>query len=630
MYFTLKSRLLIFCVVSILLILTLMVALSSYVIRDTSLSNTKREVRELSNTFAVDKGQWILDRKNAVQSLAKTLEQHLDESPVPYLVLIHEAMQFGLTSMGDEQGNMIRQDPSIVTPGFDPRVRPWYKGVKSTNAMFVTKPYVSAAMKKMVVTIATPIRKNNVFYGVATVNVAIDELTEAVRKLHLPGNGYGILFDHDGTIISHPDASFNGKQMREINDSFTSSEMNLMANSDDLYEKNINNSEQLIYVVNLPNTEWALAFIMDKDIIMSEASGLAWKMIVTGIIFLVIFAFASYMVFKFQFQELESVSTALQNIAEGEGDLTVSIKVKNEQDEIGKLASGFNRFVARLHGMISRTRDIAERLQEQAKTTTTSAENNSQNISVQQNEVTMVATAVTEMASATEEIANNAEQTANTAKEAVLLTDEGKQQVLKSHSSINGLATEVEHAGVIIKELNNQSQAINSILLTISNIAEQTNLLALNAAIEAARAGEQGRGFAVVADEVRVLSQKTHASTQEIQNMIETLQQTASKAVDSMNSSYGLAETSVSDVTVASTSLEHISEAITRISDMASQIATAAEEQTSVTGEINRNTESIREVSEHLSDEAVDATGKAQQLAVLAQSLHQEVSRFKL
>jgi methyl-accepting chemotaxis protein len=349
-----------------------------------------------------------------------------------------------------------------------------------------------------------------------------------------------------------------------------------------------------------------------------------------GVLFLVGFGLLLVLVFKSQFRDLERLAKALNDIAEGEGDLSVRIETRNQHDEIGMLAAGFNRFVERLHGMISRMSDIAQQLGGQAQETRHSAESNSQSIEVQQDEVTMVATAVTEMASATEEIASNAELTAQTAQSAVGLAGSGQQQVLQSQESIRSLAQEVDTASQIIGELNEHSQKINSILLTISGIAEQTNLLALNAAIEAARAGEQGRGFAVVADEVRVLSQRTHASTQEIQTMIETLQKTASKAVNSMAQSHQMAETSVMDAESASASLAQISQAITQISDMASQIATAAEEQTSVTSEINRNTESIREVSQTLSQEANSATVKAQELAKLSDSLRREVGRFKL
>ncbi|MGL5628277.1 MAG: methyl-accepting chemotaxis protein, partial [Plesiomonas shigelloides] len=230
----------------------------------------------------------------------------------------------------------------------------------------------------------------------------------------------------------------------------------------------------------------------------------------------------------------------------------------------------------------------------------------------------------------THEIAGNVDATSREAHNAVNLSDTGRQQVDQSQDSIRKLAQEVGMATDVIMELNQHADNISSIMLTIRAIAEQTNLLALNAAIEAARAGEQGRGFAVVADEVRMLSQRTHVSTEEIDTMIHNLQQATRRAVEIMAQSQTLAQTSVTDADSAAVSLNQIAEAINTISDMASQIASAAEEQNSVTQEITRNTESIKEASTDLAQEANDAARQAASLSELSLTLRQEVNRFIL
>ncbi|NLJ93668.1 MAG: chemotaxis protein, partial [Aeromonadales bacterium] len=196
--------------------------------------------------------------------------------------------------------------------------------------------------------------------------------------------------------------------------------------------------------------------------------------------------------------------------------------------------------------------------------------------------------------------------------------------------SIHSLSQEMIQAGDVIQRLDLHAREISSVLSTIQGIAEQTNLLALNAAIEAARAGEQGRGFAVVADEVRVLSQRTHASTEEIQVTITTLQQATTEAVNIMETSRNLAELSVEDAEVAAQSLTEITTAVTLISDMASQIATAAEEQSQVTMEITQNTTAIKDVSDQLTVEAENSLEHANDLQKQAVELNGLVSTFIL
>ena len=626
---TLKTRLLFSSLFAVLITVIALVALSSWSIRKNALASAQQEIVQLSGTFADGIGQWMQGRQDALTSLKNVIEADPQVNVRPHLLQTNDAAKFGSTFFGSELGVMLYQDPSY-NADLDPRTRPWYLDAKAAQSLTITAPYISASLKKQVVTIAEPVMVAGELFGVVAANLTIEQLTNAVLQLTVPGKGYAVMVDKNGLIIAHPEKHLNDRPLTEMSADFTLSWLSERTAARTLEEREFKGATKLFYVTTIPSTDWVLVFVMGKDEIMAPATELALLMSFTGGALLLLFGFSLVIIFKIQFKDLERVAVALNDIAEGEGDLTVRIKTANQHDEIGMLATGFNRFVERLHGMISRMHSIAGQLEKQAATSSSSAANTSQRIEVQQDEVTMVATAVTEMATATEEIASNAEHTAQTAKGAVGLSSHGQTQVLQSQKSIRTLASEVETAGNIIGELHAHSQKINSILLTISGIAEQTNLLALNAAIEAARAGEQGRGFAVVADEVRVLSQRTHSSTQEIQAMIETLQQTAAKAVKSMTQSHEMAEISVADATSASESLVQISKAITDISDMAIQIATAAEEQTSVTSEINRNTESIRHVSENLSTEAQVSMEQAKGLAQLAASLQQEVGRFRL
>jgi methyl-accepting chemotaxis protein len=283
-----------------------------------------------------------------------------------------------------------------------------------------------------------------------------------------------------------------------------------------------------------------------------------------------------------------------------------------------------------MNDLVAHIRNQADDLQKNARSMAESAQVSVRESGSQQQQISMVAQAMNEMTNATQEIAHHAERTSSSVGDSVTSAEQGKTQVDKTRDSIVVLADKVEQAGKVIANLNDHAQQISGILATIQGIAEQTNLLALNAAIEAARAGEQGRGFAVVADEVRVLSQRTHASTGEIQAMIGSLQGTAQNAVAIMDDSRKLATGSVENADSASRSLNSINDAVAVISNMASQIATAAEEQSHVVKEVLNNMNSIKQVADSSANQAQSGEARANVLEDHARALTDKVSTFKL
>ncbi|MEZ8576497.1 methyl-accepting chemotaxis protein [Vibrio splendidus] len=553
-----------------------------------------------------------------------------EDDVVPFLKQARVAGGFDDIFLGTPEGGMYRSHPERNRVGYDPRQRPWYQEANAAGKQIITTAYQDAITKALLVTIAEPVRHNGKLVGVVGADVLIDQLVNDVISLDVGDNAYAMLIDaSDGTFLAHPDSALSLKPVSQLSNDISMPIIENAVRTGSIEIIKERGAEKLLYFTKVPNTNWIFAVQMDKATEEANHSTLLTQLITTAVIItLIVIVLVSWLV-SFLFRDLNRVSAALEEIASGEGDLTQRLEPKSD-DEIGKLAENFNRFVGNMHTMVIKLSEVSAALGNQARQTASQAEERSARIQMQQDEINMVATAVNEMAAATQEIAGNADHTAQNSSEAVGACEHGTGQVTQTQSSIQNLAQEVQIATNVILELEEHGNSINAILSNIQGIAEQTNLLALNAAIEAARAGEQGRGFAVVADEVRVLSQRTHGSTQEIQQTIELLQGTTGKAVSIMNDSRSLAETSVDDANSAAASLTQIHAAVERISDMATQIASAAEEQASVTSEITRNTEGIRDVSNELADEAHQAAEQAAQLSELSHELESEISRFKL
>lgn len=605
-----------------------MTMIQTYITGKQLLNETYRSIQQYSSTLTdanvagIEK--WIEGRINVVNA-AKNAFKYTD-NPSTYFTQSTNAGRFQIAYAGLSDGRFLQGVDLPVPEGYDPRTRDWYKVPMSTGKTVVTEPYVDVATNDLVVTIASPFNTSG-YSGVIGADLNLNTLINDVVSIEQPGV-YAFLVDGNGKIVAHRDRNLTLKSVANVSPNLSANKIKSLSQEPGFEEISIDGAESLLSAKKVPHTDWYFTVVIDKTLSFASYRSLLRQSAIFGLIQLAVIAFVAMFIIKKALAPLTTLSSAMEALSKGDGDLTQRISV-NSKDEIGTLAHHVNAFIAKLQEIVRDIADSSSQLNEQSEVSTNVARQTSDGLTVQLHEISQIATAVHEMSATAEEVANNAQMTADSAISSTENCEQGKQVIIRNQDSITNLAQQVENASGIIQELEKNALDINAILSTISDIAEQTNLLALNAAIEAARAGEQGRGFAVVADEVRVLSQRTHSSTDEIREMIETLQKNSVSAVESMQRSQDLAQSSVDDANNATTALEEIASSIQQISDMASHISNAASEQRTVTGEVSKNIQLVNDVSDKMSTEADNSRHLSEELRGIAQQLNSQVQLFK-
>ncbi|MCP3663006.1 MAG: methyl-accepting chemotaxis protein [Gammaproteobacteria bacterium] len=371
-----------------------------------------------------------------------------------------------------------------------------------------------------------------------------------------------------------------------------------------------------------------LQVAMDRSGYVSEINALEIWVSALSVISIIILGVIIWLVSRKVVQPLTQAASSMEELAQGEGDLTFRLE-DSGNDEVAHLCGAFNRFAEKVAHMVNEVTSTSIDLSDMAGQFSTLAEHTDAGVKGQMDQLTQVATAMNEMAATVAEVTKNTAETAETARHADEQATEGRKVVISTRDDINSLGSEVDKAAEMVKRVESDSDRIGTVLDVIRGIAEQTNLLALNAAIEAARAGEQGRGFAVVADEVRSLASRTQQSTEEIQEMIVSLQGGVGETVRVMDSSRELAHTSLEQAEKADASLDAITTAMETISQMSTQIATASEQQSAVVEEINMNIVNISNLAEDTASDSTKSqessehlTGKVEGLVVMMKGFH--------
>jgi methyl-accepting chemotaxis protein len=593
------------------------------------LRTTDDNLVSLSQHNAEKLGLWLDIRKSELAVLASSpAVAGVDvDSAITYLKAENRRNSvYSFFFVADPDGN------ANLTTGAKTNVadRPYFQQAKS-GKIVISNPVISKVDGRQVIVVAAPIIKDEKITGVLAATVTLGDMIKLIGKIKIGETGYAYVVQNDGLAIFHPSETvamkLNLLKDATIDESLKTITDKMVKGEQGVSKYLFQGDEKNAAYAPIPGTTWSLAVTVSAREMTGALTALLWSTLIVLLLVLFLAVISSFIIATGFTRPLEAMNLLLRDISQG--DLTRKLVV-HSNDELGETSRCLNTFVEKIHAIISQVTLTSSRVSAaavQVNATSRLMADSADNVASQ---IGTVATAGEEMAATSNDIAHNCQLAAEESQEANEVAMAGAKVVEETIAVMNSISVRVQSSAKTVESLGTRSDQIGAIVGTIEDIADQTNLLALNAAIEAARAGEQGRGFAVVADEVRALAERTTKATREISEMIKAIQKETNVAVVAMEEGVNEVARGTEKAAGSGRALEQILEKITAVTSQINLVAVAAEEQTATTSEISNNMIQITDVIAGTSRGTQESAAAAEELSKNAEELQRQVQQFKL
>lgn len=542
---------------------------------------------------------------------------------VNYLKKIQRQYQLTNASFADRQSARYWNQDGFLRTLQNDAADGWFFGFINSGQALSKSLYTEAGVTKLFVNFQMLDGR-----GLAGIGRTVDEMVELLNTNKIEQTGFVFLTDNKGMVKLHRDSKLLDKtDLARLYDQQTSNEL-LSKKSFSLREIDIDGVTTVVASSYIDSADWYVIAQVPRNEVFAVLDSARNQMLFWVLIVALGFALVAFVMAAQLTRPIQDLAKVFADLGKGDANLNVRLE-QQASEELNALQQGFNAFVAKIQNTVEQVAETSEALRREASSVSETAQLTLEQGHQQSDRTTQVATAINQMSATVSEVAGSAASAAETADVLESSSVAGQRVVAQAKQSITALSDKVIAVGHVVNELASHTEAIGAVLDVIRGVSEQTNLLALNAAIEAARAGEHGRGFAVVADEVRTLAQRTNDSTEEIQATINRLQQEAERAVTAMSDSEQQANEGVTAVTETESSLHQIMDNISTMRDINNLVATATEQQSVVAGEITENVHQIQDQTNETLDASEGMAKASMQLQELAESLDKLVSGYR-